>query len=124
LAFQLMRAVRRLKGLPHPSIELTAEVLDVEVKERLDIESAILALAETGKDFVGFLLHLETATGIEWIDGRGTDAGVCPVCATGLAEPLLRCAECGLPHHEDCWTWLGKCSAYACDGRRPGRRAA
>jgi hypothetical protein len=121
---QAMGSVRRLRGMLSPTIDLTEGELKVEVQKRLQDADALLALAQTARDFVGYLLHLEPEIGIVWVDGLRMTGGLCPVCATGLKEPVVRCDDCGIPHHEECWTYLGKCSIYACEGDRPRRRAA
>lgn len=42
----------------------------------------------------------------------------CPVCGDFLASrPHRPCPRCGVPHHEDCWTWAGGCAVFACGAR-------
>jgi len=117
-------SVRRLKGLSRPAISLGGGELVVRVKRRLDDAASMMMLAQTAIDFTDYLLHLEPEVGIEWVAGLETSGHCCPVCSALLRDPVVRCEDCGVPHHEECWTWLGKCSIYACEGKRPRRFAA
>lgn len=119
-----MDSVRRLKGLSRPVISLGGGELVVRVKRRLDDTASLMMLAQTAIEFTEYLLHLEPEVGIEWVAGLETVGHCCPVCSALLREPVVRCEDCGVPHHEECWTWLGKCSIYACEGKRPRNRAA
>lgn len=39
----------------------------------------------------------------------------CLICGTALARGrTVRCARCATPHHEECWTFNGRCSTFAC----------
>ena len=49
--------------------------------------------------------------------GKG---GTCQVCECALEDGLTACPDCATVHHDECWTWAGGCSTYAC----PRRRAA
>jgi hypothetical protein len=48
--------------------------------------------------------------------------GHCPVCGGDLLEDVVFCGLCGIPHHEECWLFTGRCAIYACDGQLFGRR--
>jgi hypothetical protein len=43
----------------------------------------------------------------------------CPVCMAPIrrSSVTMECDRCGLPHHPECWDWVGKCARYACGGR-------
>ena len=47
---------------------------------------------------------------------------LCQVCGAALNEaPVVRCAQCSTPHHEQCWDYAGKCSTFGCTGQRAVR---
>ncbi len=56
---------------------------------------------------------------IRVVSATGSAAGVeiCQVCGEGLGDRRVVCARCLTPHHEDCWTYVGTCSVYACRSR-------
>lgn len=121
---QVMTTVRRLNRMSHPKIELARQVLEVRVRENLKDEELILAVARAAREFAGYLLEPGTSTGIQWIESRTGSAARCPVCRTGLEGAVIRCDRCDVPHHEDCWSYLGHCSVYGCAGVRSRRRAS
>jgi len=44
--------------------------------------------------------------------------GECQVCGVTLGQgTVVRCRRCATPHHEDCWTYTGECSTFACKER-------
>jgi len=49
--------------------------------------------------------------------------GVCQVCGSAMEERIVLCAKCRTPHHEECWTFNGSCSTYACKEIRFTRSA-
>ena len=42
--------------------------------------------------------------------------GVCRVCGSPLAVPLVTCPQCATPHHQDCWEYNGGCTIFGCTG--------
>lgn len=40
--------------------------------------------------------------------------GVCRVCGSPLAVPIVRCPACDTPHHQDCWAYNRGCSIFGC----------
>jgi len=46
--------------------------------------------------------------------------GHCQVCGELLTCDVVSCDQCATLHHQDCWTYAGGCSTYACVRR--GRR--
>lgn len=40
--------------------------------------------------------------------------GICRVCGSALALPVVRCPACDTPHHKDCWEYNRGCSIYGC----------
>jgi hypothetical protein len=115
---QVIESVLRIGALPVPSIEITRDTLTVRSDGLLRRESDILAMARTAMDFVGYVFRLGPEEGIAWVAGGETDPGLCPVCASVLAEAVIFCDKCKTPQHEECWVYVGQCSTYACKGKR------
>jgi hypothetical protein len=46
----------------------------------------------------------------------------CGVCGSGMSSRIVLCPRCGTPHHEECWTYAGGCSTYACGASRSIRK--
>src|SRR6185295_2059671 len=43
----------------------------------------------------------------------------CQVCGASLGQGVVvQCRRCSTPHHEDCWTYAGECSTFACQERQ------
>lgn len=113
---QVMRSVERLAPFTSPAIEITRDVLVVRVEGHQHREADLDALVQTASEFVGYLLRLGPEEGIAWV-AEG-EAGLCPVCAASMDEGVVHCDRCKTPHHEECWTYVGQCSTYACKGKR------
>ena len=120
---EAMMAVRRLIACSGLSIDIDATRLEVRVNELADSAEVAMALVRTGRDFLGFLYAVDLDPGIQWGELSVRMAGRCPICATTLVEPLVRCERCLAPHHEECWDYAGRCATYGCDPRS-GRRVA
>lgn len=115
---QVIESVLRIGALPAPSIEITRETLIVRAGGVLRREPEILAMAQTAIDFVGYVFNLGPEEGIAWVTGGEAEPGLCPVCASALAEGVIFCDRCRTPQHEECWKYVGQCSTYACKGKR------
>ncbi len=49
----------------------------------------------------------------------------CEVCGDAIPDSArVDCQDCGTPHHEDCFAYLGQCSVYGCGSRRKRRHLA
>lgn len=48
--------------------------------------------------------------------GTNTAGKVCAICQTAIlaGETIVRCPDCGLPLHHECWGENGGCAAYGC----------
>ena len=113
---RVVASVRRLGTYVDPLIDLSFQRLKVRVSERLEHERGVMNLLETATDFVTYLLELRGAEGMVVDEALRTEGGKCPVCNAPLEDPLLYCSGCRTAHHEDCWTYLGKCSLFGCRG--------
>jgi hypothetical protein len=46
----------------------------------------------------------------------------CQVCGSGLGQgTVVYCVRCATPHHDECWTYAGQCSTFACREDRYSR---
>ena len=115
---QVIESVLRIGALVAPSIEITRDTLIVRASGVLLGEDEVLAMAQTAIDFVGYLANLGPEEGIAWVAGGEAEPGLCPVCATALADAVIFCDKCRTPQHEECWKYIGQCSTYACKGKR------
>jgi hypothetical protein len=55
---------------------------------------------------------------VELGEVRALSGGLCQVCGAPMAGEIVRCELCRTPHHAECWSYMGRCSTYACKGRR------
>lgn len=48
------------------------------------------------------------------------DAGppICKVCGEIIVAEFVYCGQCRTPHHRDCWTFVGGCSIFGCQGKQ------
>jgi hypothetical protein len=114
---QVIDSVRRLARIAVPSIEITRDTLIVRTDRILERAEELRLLAQTAIDFVGYILRLGPEEGIAWVAGEA-EVGLCPVCASRLLGAVIFCDRCKTPQHEECWTYVGHCSTYACKGKR------
>ena len=110
--------VRRLEEFTDPTFDLDLQVITVRVRDYLTTELALVNLIEAAQAFCGFLLQEPQATDIVLAEVQVVSAAACPVCGTPMTQGVVRCESCRTPHHGECWTYMGRCSTYACKGRR------
>jgi hypothetical protein len=111
-------AVRRLTGWGNPTIEVTRDQLRIQVRDEIRSEGGVVALVKSAQEFLEFLDVPSASTGIELGEVKTPRNSTCPVCGTTLKDPTVRCESCKTPHHSECWTYVGRCSTYACKGKR------
>jgi hypothetical protein len=115
---QVIESVRRLARIGVPSIEISRDSLVVRIDRVLERDDDLKVLAQTAIDFVGYILRLGPEEGIAWVAAGEAEVGLCPVCAAEMTDGVILCEKCHTPHHEECWTYVGQCSTYACKGKR------
>jgi hypothetical protein len=115
---QVMATVRRLKGLERPTIDLDNEYLTVTVSDDEADPEVLMRLVTTAEEMLGYLFESAPLPGIRLEDVRAESCGECQVCGSPLEESVVRCDTCRTPHHRECWTYVGRCTTYACKGRR------
>lgn len=104
---QVMATVRRFEN---PTITVEHRSLEIRVVGVLE-EAGLRLLIQTADEMMGYLVDSE---GIHWVESQSL-AGICPVCTTPAAEPVAVCPRCRVPHHQQCWDYLGRCAVYGCD---------
>ncbi len=94
------------------NLAVQAEALETTVREALIVHDGLVA---------GVTAKL--AEGVEVIESGPAveaDSGppLCKVCG-GLIEagPRMLCGKCKVPHHQDCWEFIGGCSIFGCNGK-------
>jgi hypothetical protein len=113
-----IRIVRRLRKYLDSTFVLSLQSVTVMVRDCLRDESDILALIEAAERFVPFALPDMAPVGMDVVEVKvGTD-GACPVCGASTSEHAIRCESCRTPHHRECWDYMGRCTTYACNGKR------
>lgn len=43
---------------------------------------------------------------------------ICKVCGDEIVDDFVFCGQCRTPHHRDCWTFVGGCSIFGCQGKQ------
>jgi len=114
-----IRVVRRLRGFRSPTFDVDVQAVTVMVRQYLRDESDLVKLIECARDFTAFVLRKDEAAGIVLGEVRVATGGDCPVCGTAMSAGTVRCELCRTPHHAECWQYMGRCSTYACAGKRP-----
>jgi hypothetical protein len=118
-----MEAIRRLAIYPGLTVEFEPRSMRLRFSGILEDDNFVLRAKRSAEDLVALVFGPPPATGIEWGESVERAAGLCPICTTPLAEPLIRCPRCRAPHHRECWEYLGRCAVYGCEPNR-GQRAA
>lgn len=113
-----IRVVRRLRGHERPTFDLDARTVTVMVRRYLRDEHQLVMLIECARDFTAFVLQSSGSPGIVLGEVRVAGGGECPVCGTAMNAGTVRCELCRTPHHVECWQYMGRCSTYACKGKR------
>lgn len=98
-------------------IDLDKSYLTIQATGYLTAEHQAKRLLKAAEEFLGHLFREPPVEGLE-IGELSSAEGQCNVCGTGLAGSIVRCESCRTPHHEECWTYVGQCSTYACKGKR------
>lgn len=115
---EAIASVLRLKAYENPSIELDETYLVVQVRQYDAEDELLTALVKTAEDMLGYLLESAPLPGVKLEDVRVLSGGECPVCGSAMEEGVIRCEACRTPHHRECWQYMGRCTTYACRGRR------
>ncbi|MBV8878353.1 MAG: hypothetical protein JO332_00175 [Planctomycetaceae bacterium] len=120
---EVVASIRRISSLPGFVLEARAGWLRIRVSDVVRDVPVALALKRTAVEFMDYLNGAGQVAGMQFAEPVERPTGRCPICATALVEPLVRCHRCRSPHHKECWDYAGRCATYGCDPR-PRRRAA
>ena len=115
---EAIATVLRLKPYESPSIELDETYLIVQVRQYDADPELLMAMVRTAEEMLGYLLESAPLPGVRLDDVRLMSGGECPVCGSVMEEGVIRCEACRTPHHRECWQYMGRCTTYACRGRR------
>ncbi len=104
-------------------------LLDTGPKRMRFLDKGALLLEGILREYVS----PQVGAGVQVLDVMvidGVQRETCRVCGEGIVEDRadrILCAQCGTPHHKDCWEYTGMCSVFACQSQRsrvPGAGAA
>src|SRR5262249_50513385 len=60
----------------------------------------------------------ETKAAVTRVPPSMLAGSVCQICGATLGQgAVVYCIRCATPHHEECWTYVGQCSTFACTER-------
>jgi hypothetical protein len=60
---------------------------------------------------------------VEFIESKvEAQAALCPVCASAIQGDHVSCSRCEVPHHPECWEYLGSCATFGCGSDRRAPR--
>lgn len=115
---QTIGSFNRIRGHSHPTIDLDPYCLTVQVRESLLSEGDLIALVKTVQEFSDYLIGAIPSGDIQFGEMRTSSDSACPVCGSPLLHDIVHCEACRTPHHLQCWDYMGRCSTYACKGKR------
>jgi hypothetical protein len=97
----------------------SAAALEAAVREALALHD-LLRRKVAERMAEGIAIVEDAPDGASPSSGSGETAPICKVCnePIGPDEPKVVCASCKTPHHRDCWTFVGACSIYGCQGKQ------
>jgi len=113
-----IRVVRRLRGFISPTFDVDVQAVTVMVRQYLRDERDLVKLIDCARDFTAFVLRKSESGEVVLGEVRVATGGACPVCGTPMTTGTVRCELCRTPHHPECWQYMGRCSTYACAGKR------
>ncbi len=124
-------ALDHLRRLAPPAgmlVSVNPERLLVQVDRNLGVSQALLETAVRHAlvlhDYVRAGVSAASQTSgivIEYTGpATGEDHGppICKVCGFTIEEAHVACASCRAPFHRDCWSFIGGCSIFGCQGKQ------
>jgi hypothetical protein len=127
------RAVEALRRLAPPAgmlVSINPERLLVQVDRNLGLHAP--ALEQAVREALVLHDQLQQSVMDRLSDGIDiTSAGptpasdptgppICKVCGEPIVTVHVICMSCRTPHHRDCWTFVGGCSIFGCQGKQCG----
>jgi hypothetical protein len=124
-----VEALRRLAPPVGMLVSVNPERLLVQVDRNLGQSPAQLDLAVRDAlvlhDALVAAVRAVVGSGVDIVEGDGAPAGPalgappgCEVCGDPIDGPHVVCTRCETPCHRDCWTFVGGCSTFGCNGRQ------
>lgn len=127
---EIRQAVEELRKLAPPTgmlVSINPERLLVQVDRNLGGQAVLLdtavRLALRLHEWLQASVADRLAEGITVVDAGPADARdagppQCEVCGDLIQGPHVICSACRTPFHRDCWTFIGACSTYGCQGKQ------
>jgi hypothetical protein len=114
---EIASTVTLLARFAPPRIDLSRESLSLEWIDLVLAQPSLHVLVRCARDMLRWLDELRPGP----VPRPAAPAviGRCPVCGMELRESVIRCGRCDTPHHAECWSYVGRCSTYACGGVTP-----
>jgi hypothetical protein len=109
--------ILRLKGYERRR-RTRLDYLVVRVLQDDPDEGLLMELVKTAEEVLEYLLDSAPLPGIKLEAVELSPGGECQVCGSRMEEPVIRCEACRTPHHRECWQYMGRCTTYACKGKR------
>ena len=123
-------ALDRLRQLAPPAgmlVSINPERLLVQVDRNLAAHAGMLESAVREALVIHDGLQQGVAArlgeGIEIVDAGPVDAEIegpptCKVCGDSILDAHVLCSACKTPCHRDCWSFVGGCSIFGCQGKQ------
>lgn len=128
--FNVRTAIDSLRSLAPPAgmlVSINPERLLVQVDRNLGSNATLLDYAVRDALIIHDWLQASVASRLsQGIDIVAAGAAVeddsgpptCEVCGDPISGLHVVCTSCRTPFHRDCWTFVGGCSTFGCQGRQ------
>jgi hypothetical protein len=123
-------SIEHLRRMSPPSgmlLSVNPERMLVQVDRNLGVQVDALAFAVRQAleilDQLQVSVAVRVSQGISIVDvgpAAVEESGppVCKVCGDPITEVHVVCTTCRTPHHRDCWSFVGGCSIFGCNGKQ------
>jgi hypothetical protein len=112
----ILAAVTALRRFKRPRVRVGPEGLELRVKCSLGDASDRRAFFHAAEVFLE-VMRGRAEPALIWIESRDGGPVLCQVCGSDILSRAVLCRACRTPHHEECWTYAGRCSTYGCGQR-------
>lgn len=117
---ELAAAVDALRRFPRPRVSAGPEGLRIRVAKAVRTEEDTRVLLQAAEALAA-ALKLRGSQELLWIETRNDAPAVCQVCGTEILGSCVYCRSCRTAHHEECWSYAGRCSTFGCGQARFAR---
>ena len=95
-------------------IDLNRKTLSVSLPAYYRMVTSVMMMVKLVSQMVVRLHEIENSGKIKVLSATVEQGGECQVCGTELSGIIISCKRCNTPHHEDCWTYMERCSTFGC----------